>query len=123
MSKYDNIIIDLTYLKEVASENVEFMVDMIDLFMEQTPSYTQDLKNAIDQKNWEKIAQTAHKLKPTFTFMGIEAGRDLMSTIEHRAREKEDFEGIARDFKEIYQSFDNIYIKLQEKKQELLAGD
>ena len=123
MNKYDNIIIDLTYLKEVASENVEFMVDMIDLFVAQTPGYVEDLKKAIEQKDWEKIAQTSHKLKPTFTFMGIEVGRELMSSIEQRAREKVDFEGISKDFDEIYQSFDHIYIKLQEKKEELLAGD
>jgi HPt (histidine-containing phosphotransfer) domain-containing protein len=123
MSKYDNIIIDLTYLKEVASENVEFMVDMIDLFIAQTPGYASDLKNAIEEKNWERIAQTAHKLKPTFTFMGIEAGRELMSTIEQRAREQKDFEGLSSDFNDLYQSFDNIYAKLQEKKEELLAND
>jgi HPt (histidine-containing phosphotransfer) domain-containing protein len=123
MSKYEHIIIDLTYLKEVASENVEFMVDMIDLFLAQTPAYVQDLKSAIELKDWGKIALTSHKLKPTFAFMGIEVGRELMGTIEHRAREKEDFDGISKDFDQFYQSFDSIYIKLQEKKQELLAGD
>jgi HPt (histidine-containing phosphotransfer) domain-containing protein len=123
MSKYENIIIDLTYLKEVANDNVEFMVDMIDLFVAQTPGYAKDLKNAITEKNWDKIAQFAHKLKPTFTFMGIEAGRELMSSIELRAREEKDFEGITKDFDELYHSFDHIYLKLKEKKEELLANN
>ncbi|MRX46010.1 Hpt domain-containing protein [Pedobacter puniceum] len=120
---HNQIIIDLSYLREVASENIEFMVEMIDIFLDQTPGYLSNLSDAIENKNWQKIAESAHKIKPTLGFMGIESARETMAEIELNARKQEDFENIVLKYNQMQEVFKTIFIKLEEKKQELLAQD
>lgn len=121
MNKNDKTVIDLSYLKEVASDNVEFMVEMIDIFLAQTPEYVSILSDAVDQENWAKIAEMAHKIKPTLAFMGANDSKETMATIEARARSKEDYRGIVSDFKNLKEDFVQIFSGLEEKRKELLA--
>lgn len=121
MSSENNLIIDLSYLQEVANDNTEFMVEMIDIFLAQTPEYVQSLSDAVANKDFSKIAEMAHKIKPTLAFMGANKARDTMASIELRAREKENYEAIAEDFKNLKGDLDLIFEKLIEKRKELLA--
>lgn len=121
MSSENNSIIDLSYLQEVANDNTEFMVEMIDIFLAQTPEYVQSLSDAVANKDFSKIAEMAHKIKPTLAFMGANKARDAMASIELRAREKENYEAIAEDFKNLKGDLDLIFEKLIEKRKELLA--
>lgn len=114
-----NIFVDLSYLKEVSSDNNEFMIEMIDIFQAQTPEYVESLRAAIAEKNWLKIAEMAHKIKPTLSFMGVEVAKEEMATIETRARNQEDYEGIVTDFENMRDVLEVIYAKLEEKKKEL----
>lgn len=121
MNRDNNIVIDLSYLKEVASDNTEFIIEMIDIFLEQTPKYVELLTIAIENKDWSKIAEMAHKIKPTLAFMGVNEARDMMASIETRARDKEDYDGIKEDYKNLKDDLDIIFDKLVEKRKELLA--
>ncbi|MFC5285040.1 Hpt domain-containing protein [Pedobacter alpinus] len=123
MNRDNNIVIDLSYLKEVASDNTEFIVEMIDIFLEQTPGYVEVLTNAVETKDWSKIAEMAHKIKPTLAFMGVNEARDIMASIETRARDNDDYEGIAEDYKNLKEDMDLIFVKLVEKRKELLAAE
>ncbi len=118
----DKVLIDLSYLQEVASNNVEFMVEMIDIFLAQTPEYVAILNDAINEENWLKIAEMSHKVKPTLAFMGANEAKETMASIESRAREKEDYEGVLADFKNLKEVFVQIFSGLEEKRKELLAN-
>lgn len=122
MEKEDRVLVDLSYLREVASDNTEFMVEMIDIFLVQTPDYVSILSDAVDSKNWVKIAEMSHKVKPTLAFMGANESKEVMATIESRARSEEDYEGIVADFKNLKADFNQIFIGLEEKRKELLAN-
>ena len=123
MNKENKIEIELSYLKEVASDNTEFIIEMIDIFLAQTPDYVQSLSTAVETSNWSKIAEMAHKIKPTLAFMGVNEARDKMASIETRARDKESYEEIVADFRDLKSDLDMIFIKLSEKRKELLATD
>jgi HPt (histidine-containing phosphotransfer) domain-containing protein len=121
MSIDKNIVIDLTYLKEVSSDNNEFIIEMIDIFQAQTPGYFDQLEAALGNKDWNRVAEMAHKIKPTLTFMGVESARVVMASIETRARDGVDLEGIKTDFEDLKEVFQIIYLKLEDKKKELQA--
>ncbi|MEO5911958.1 MAG: Hpt domain-containing protein [Pelobium sp.] len=121
MSTDKPIVIDLSYLREVASDNTEFMVEMIDIFIAQTPGYVELLTNAIENKDWTKMAEMAHKIKPTFSFIGVESAQEKMAEIEKRSRDQEDYEGILADFSAMKPVFIEIFDRLEDKKAELLA--
>ena len=121
MSTENEVIIDLTYLRDVASDNTEFMIEMIDIFLAQTPGYVEQLTTAVDQKDWSKMAELSHKIKPTMSFMGVESAKNTLGDIETKSRNKEDYEGIVAEFDKMKETFKIIFIKLEEKKLELIA--
>ena len=121
MSEEKEVVIDLSYLREVASDNTEFMIEMIDIFLAQTPGYIDQLTDAIDQKNWSKISDLSHKIKPTMSFMGVESAKDTLGEIELKSRNQVDYEWIVEEYNKLKDVFKIMLIKLEEKKKELLA--
>ncbi len=115
--------IDLSYLRDVSSGSNEFMVEMIELFLEQTPAYFEQLAQLIDEGNWPKVAEIAHKIKPTLAFMGADAAKDSMAEIESNARTVTNTESIAPTFNLLREFSGELFIKLTEVKKELEQPD
>lgn len=116
-----NLKIDLTYLNEIAGGDAEFMIDMIDIFMDQTPVYVEQLIAALAEKDWKTVGDLAHKIKPTLAFMGVDHAKDKMAAIEHNARAETNLETIADEFAEIKTLCENLYVGLEKVKAELQA--
>lgn len=121
MSDDKELVIDLSYLREVASDNTEFMIEMIDIFLAQTPTYIDQLTAAIDANDWKKMAELAHKIKPTMSFMGVESAKDILGEIELKSRNQTDYDWIVAEYNKLKEVFKTMLIKLEEKKKELLA--
>ncbi len=79
--------LNLAYLKEMSGDNAEFMIEMLDTLLEQIPSYLDDLKAAIAANDWPATSAFAHKVKPTFYYVGREDLRDFVQKIEVNAKE------------------------------------
>ena len=111
--------IDLSYLRDVSSGSNEFMIEMIDLFLDQTPGYFDNLDQFINEENWAKVAEIAHKIKPTLAFMGADAAKDSMANIETSARNLTDLETVSPAFSVLKGFSKDLFIKLKEVKEEL----
>jgi HPt (histidine-containing phosphotransfer) domain-containing protein len=111
--------LDLTYLKEMAGDSPEFIIEMIDLFKTQTPIYLSELEDAISQKDWEKIASSAHKMKPTFTYVGREDVKNHLQEMEQGGRDKTDMQQLADAFEEIRLFINTLYAQLDDAKADL----
>lgn len=111
--------LDLTYLKEMAGDSPEFIIEMIDLFKAQTPIYLSELEDAISQKDWEKIASSAHKMKPTFTYVGREDVKNHLQEMEQGGRDKTDMQQLADAFEEIRLFINTLYAQLDDAKADL----
>jgi HPt (histidine-containing phosphotransfer) domain-containing protein len=117
----EETVIDLSYLKELAGGNKEFMLEMIDIFLLQTPNYFNALGDSVNAKDFKTISEAAHKIKPTLAFMGVEKAKDIMASIELRGKLQQDYDGILADFNSLKETFQIIYVKLEEKRAELVA--
>jgi HPt (histidine-containing phosphotransfer) domain-containing protein len=115
--------IDLSYLRDVSSGSNEFMVEMIDLFLDQTPAYFEQLNQFVNEENWPKVAEIAHKIKPTLTFMGADAARESMAEIESNARSLINTETIGSTFRSLHEFSADLFIKLAEVRKELQQTD
>jgi HPt (histidine-containing phosphotransfer) domain-containing protein len=111
--------VDLSYLKDVASGSDEFMIDMIDLFLDQTPTYFEQLEQFIVEENWSKVADIAHKIKPTLAFMGVDSARESMAEIEQNARNLINLETISPAFQILKEMSVQLYKQLEEVKASL----
>ncbi|WP_461790154.1 Hpt domain-containing protein [Pedobacter sp.] len=93
--------LDLSYLKEMSGDSAEFMIEMLDTLVEQIPMYLDDLQNAVDAKDWKAASEFAHKVKPTFYYVGRDDLRDYMQLIERNAKEGVNLEGIPASLAEV----------------------
>jgi len=77
-----NLDLDLSLLNEIADGSDEFIVESIDLFLQQTPVSLQDITAAFDKMDWTTAASAAHKMKATLGFFGMLNSQALIQEIE-----------------------------------------
>jgi HPt (histidine-containing phosphotransfer) domain-containing protein len=80
--------IDLTYLSQLANGSEEFINKMIGIFIEQTPEALNNLDTHLQNKNWQGLKATAHKMKSSVSIMGIKELESVVSELEKNS-EKE----------------------------------
>ena len=82
--------IDLTYLIRLTKSNPELMMEMISLFLEQTPLLIAAMKKSLEKKDWKSVQASAHKMIPSFSIMGIDVDfENTAKKVQQFAREDE----------------------------------
>ena len=79
---YSHQDLDLSLLNEIADGSDEFIIESIDMFLQQTPELLQSVGNYLAQKDWAAAASSAHKLKATLGFFGMLNSQALIQQIE-----------------------------------------
>ena len=115
----NNQPLDLSYLREMSGDSADFMIEMLDAFQKQTPIYMDDLEKAIDAKDWKATSECAHKMKPTFFYVGRVDVRDHMQEIERNSRELKDIDKIPNEFNKAKAFVTILYKQLADAKTEL----
>ncbi len=82
MADYTNQDLDLSLLNEIADGSDEFIVDTIDMFMQQTPVILQEIETGIAANDLPTAGAAAHKLKATLGFFGMLNTQALIQQIE-----------------------------------------
>lgn len=111
--------LDLSYLSTVSNGSTEFMIDIISLFLTQIPEYFEKLDQYIENKNWAAVAEIAHKIKPSLTFMGVKSTMADMGEIEKNARDLENLDSIPVLFIPLKSMSGELFQKLALIKSEL----
>jgi PAS domain S-box-containing protein len=65
--------IDLDYLYQRTKSNNLLLIEMITLYLEQTPSLIEAMKKGLETEDWQMLQAAAHKIIPSFSIMGISA--------------------------------------------------
>ena len=95
------------------------MIEMLDTLAVQIPLYLDDLLNAVAAKDWKATAGFAHKLKPTFYYVGREDVRDYIQVIENNAKELVNLDRMPDALQEIKQELQHILVQVAKAKDEL----
>jgi len=111
--------LDLSYLREMSGDSIEFMIEMLDMFQQQTPVYLSELQQALEQQDWARVSSCAHKIKPTFAYVGREDAKDHMQMMELNARERKDVELLPAAFAELTDFIQVLNKQLDDTKSEL----
>jgi len=125
----DNIIIqneklkfiDLSYLTQRTKSDPKLMMEMISLYLEQTPPLINIMKKGLQDKDWNSLQSAVHKMIPSFSIMGISKDFEHIAKkvqeyanniqvqtagIPHLVLQLEDV--CAQACKELEEEFDNI---------------
>lgn len=79
--------IDLAYLQKLSGGSKQFVRQYIQTFLSSVPVLLDELEEAFEAGNWNRIRETVHKLKQEFTYIGHEAAKELLNKIELAAQE------------------------------------
>ena len=71
--------IDLNYLIHRTKSNPLLMMEMISLYLEQTPELVTIMKKSLHGKDWQALYAAVHKMIPSFSIMGLNADFELMA--------------------------------------------
>ena len=71
--------INLQYLICRTKSNPELMMEMMSLYLDQTPVLVKAMKESFQDKDWKSLYSCVHKLIPSFSIMGISANFENMA--------------------------------------------
>jgi len=86
------MITNLNYLKTMSGGDSAFIMEMINLFIEQVQEYSALMPALLEEKKWEDLGKLAHKAKSSVAVMGMNETADLLKEMEILAREAKDVE-------------------------------
>lgn len=71
--------IDLDYLIRRTKSDPKLMMEMISLYLEQTPPLISAIKQSFQDRDWNSLHMAVHKMIPSFSIMGISADYENMA--------------------------------------------
>jgi PAS domain S-box-containing protein len=86
---------DLSYLMKRTKSNPTLMMEMISLYLEQTPPLILSMKKSLQDKDWNSLHASVHKIIPSFSIMGMNADfENIAKQVQEYATSQEAFETI-----------------------------
>lgn len=97
--KTSNYPVDLRRLRETTMGDEEFMVELIDLFLDDSPAQIRVLRDAIEGREGEAAASAAHRLKGSSGNLAADSLAALCQRVEESGRENrvEEMPGLLKD--------------------------
>ena len=83
---------DLTYLKSVTNNETSIIREMIELFINQVPEFSENLNKFLAEKKYIELGKEAHKAKSSLLVIGMEELAKEMKTLQLLTLENKDIE-------------------------------
>ena len=111
---------DLSYLKKRTKSNPDLMMEMISLYMEQTPLLISALKKSMQDQDWEMLHAAVHKMIPSFRIVGIdEKYESIAKNIQEHAKRQELTDGVQRMVLQLERICSQACSELEEEYQQI----
>ncbi len=107
--------INLSYLKQIADGNDSFIIEMIEMFLNKTPEALAEMKASFEQKNWDSLRQIAHRIKPSFAYIGLPETQKLLAEIEKLSEEANNPEKVDELMLEVDVVCDSAFSQLEKE--------
>lgn len=107
--------IDLKHLEELSGGNPEFIIEMIDVFLKDTPPELTLMNEALAAEDWPKLKGVVHKIKPSIAFLGIKKLEGIIFDTEQYAGKAENLDKIPDLVREIDTICNKAFEELKEK--------
>ena len=81
---------DITYLEKISNQDKDFIKEMLETFVINTPVYFNDIEKYYQEKNFELLYKAVHKFIPTLAFVCAKKNIDRFEELERLALTKAD---------------------------------
>jgi HPt (histidine-containing phosphotransfer) domain-containing protein len=75
-------VVDLAYLESSSFGRADFILQAIDVLLEQLPEQVSDLNHAFSKRDFPLVRLSAHKIKSAASLLGIEPLKEILRQIE-----------------------------------------
>jgi HPt (histidine-containing phosphotransfer) domain-containing protein len=104
---------NLETIRKQTKSDPGLMVDLIHIYLEQTPALVSSMSRALAGKDWVVLQAAAHKIKPSFRIIGeAGVGYALANEIELLAIARESPEKIGQFLNKLEELCDHIFKEL-----------
>jgi PAS domain S-box-containing protein len=79
-------VVDLKNLIEMTGNDQKMLIEMIDIYIGQTSDMMDQLEQQFAEKKYREMSVTAHTLKPTLNYVGIDTAVKLAESIENEGK-------------------------------------
>ncbi len=96
-----NNITDLSYIREMAGDSKDILVEMITIFVSQVPEFIEELNSCYEKADWYNLSMIAHKAKSSVSIMGMNNQAEALKELELLAKDQKEidkYKGIIQQF-------------------------
>ena len=113
-------ICNLDYLKSVTPGSNAFAIQILKLFLQDTPGSINGIKTELQNANYEGIYKHAHKIKPSISMVGVPAATsDALLKINELAKAERELEQIKELTSYLESELEKIYADLRDSLKEM----
>jgi HPt (histidine-containing phosphotransfer) domain-containing protein len=84
--------INLSYLESMSGGSKSLVKEMVEIFLEQVPEFTGEMKEFLSKKDYQSLGLLAHKAKSSVAIMGMDELAQSLKDFELLAKENKDVE-------------------------------
>ncbi len=103
----------LEELYELADHNIPFLINMLNIFISNTPKNMDLLKKALEEEDWDGMRNMAHKIVPPCRHLHLTEIVKQLKEIEFQAKTKQNLEGMVDKVKNVVLELNHIIEKLR----------
>lgn len=108
----DKPLTDLSYLEDMGMGDDLLIIEMIELFLNNTPETLRSMKKHETNGEWKKLSAEAHKLKPNLSYMGLDGAKEIILELEETIRTDTDLGAVSGMIREIEAICNQAYEEL-----------
>jgi HPt (histidine-containing phosphotransfer) domain-containing protein len=94
---------NLAKVYAISDDDKDFVLQIINLFVEEVPPDLKEIKQGIKSKNYTQAYGFAHKIKPTLDLLGMDAAYEEILQIEQWTKNQ----GKKKEIEEVFKSMVN----------------
>jgi HPt (histidine-containing phosphotransfer) domain-containing protein len=104
---------NLDYLNSISGGDQEFIKDMLETFTTNVPEELIKIKGLVENENWRKVGEDAHKFASSLLFLGLDQLKSIATQIEEFGLNHENVEMIPKLLAELEEGCNQLILELK----------
>lgn len=106
---------DLSELRDMSDNDEAFVREMMQVFVTNNSEYLDELKLALEAKDWQQVKFFAHKIKPSILLFKIESLKQTILNLNTYSGNQENLEAIPNLVKEVDERLNLVFHRINEE--------
>ncbi|QHT65817.1 response regulator [Rhodocytophaga rosea] len=111
---------EISHVQKAGLNDPEFMVQLMNMFLEKTPEALQQMESSAQSQNWKQVGFIAHRIKSVFVCMGLSHLQHELWQIEQAAVNEVHTEYIPDKIKQLHDGCKEAFVQITQERNKLV---